>query len=163
MNDQTEVIATVAPSPFRRLAAVGFTGALGIVCFLLVLFRPPAELPWIAVLVVVGAGALWLSRRLAVATRTRIELTAECLRDGEGRILASMDKVASVERGAFAIKPSNGFVVRLTEPAGAAWQPGLWWRIGRRVGVGGVTPGAEGRLMSDALAALLHSRAGKEG
>lgn len=163
MTGSDEIIATLTPSPVRRWAAIAFTGMLGVVCFLLVLFRPPAEVLWIAALLVVGGAATWLSRRLAVATRTRIELTEACLRDGTGRILAPVDRIAGVERGVFALKPSNGFLVRLAEAGPAAWQPGLWWRIGRRVGVGGVTPSAEGRMMADALAALILQRPQKPG
>ena len=158
MPEDAEIIATLTPSPVRRWLAIVFTGALGAVCFLLVLFRPPAALIWIVPLLVLGVGTLWLSRRLTVATRTRIELTAGGLRDGTGRVVAPIGRIAAVERGAFALKPSNGFLVRLSEPAAAAWQPGLWWRVGRRVGVGGVTPSAQGRMMADALAALLAMR-----
>jgi hypothetical protein len=158
MPDGPEIIAILAPSPVRRWAAVSFTGALGAICLVLVFFRPPADPVWIAVLATLGAGALWLSRRLALATRTRIELTAEGLCDGGGRVVAPFENIVSVERGAFALKPSNGFVVHLSAPASTAWQPGLWWRVGRRVGVGGVTPSAAGRLMADTLAALLQRR-----
>jgi hypothetical protein len=158
MPDGPEIIATLAPSPIRRWAAVGFTAALGTTCLALALFRPPGDLMWIGVLAALGAGSLWLSRRLSLATRTRIELTAEGLRDGTGQVVAPIERIVAVERGAFALKPSNGFAVRLSGPASAAWQPGLWWRVGRRVGVGGVTPSAAGRLMADALATLLQGR-----
>jgi hypothetical protein len=159
MSELPEVIATLVPSPPRRWLAIGFTGALGVICLSLVLFRPPGELAWIVLLIGLGAACLWLSRRLAAATRTRLELTEAGIQDGEGRVIASMDRIASVERGTFALKPSNGFLVRLSEPGERAWQPGLWWRLGRRVGIGGVTPSAQGRIMADALAALVAERA----
>ena len=44
---------------------------------------------------------------------------------------------------------------------GHAWAPGMWWRVGRRVGVGGLTGGAESRAVADALAAMLVERAGR--
>lgn len=138
--------------------AVGFSGALGTICLVLVLFRPPADPIWIALLIVLAAGALWLARGLARATRTQIILTRAGLHDGDGRVIAPMDNILGVERGAFAFKPSNGFLIVLSAPASSAWQPGLWWRVGRRVGVGGVTPSAGGRFMADALAALLVER-----
>ena len=158
MPGDADIIATLTPSPVRRWLAIAFIGALGAVCILLAAFRTPAAPAWIVVLLGMGVGAIWLSRRLAGATRTRIELTPGGLRDGSGRVVAPIARIVAVERGAFAFKPSNGFVVRLSEPAAAAWQPGLWWRIGRRVGVGGVTPGAQARIMADALAALLQMR-----
>jgi hypothetical protein len=159
MPESPEVIARLSPSPVRRWFALGFSGVLGTLCLLLVLLRPPAEPVWIVVLIALGAGSLWLARSLYQATGTWIELTGAGLRDGEGRIIAPISRIVAVERGAFAFKPSNGFLVRLSEPAGRAWQPGLWWRVGTRIGIGGVTPGAEGRMMADTLAALLYRRA----
>lgn len=155
MPDPGSVLATLRPSPIRRWAAIGMTGALGLICLSLALLRPPAEPVWLVVLVVLGGGALWLSRRVALATATVVELTPTGLRDGAGRPIAPLRQIVTVERGAFAFKPSNGFLVRLSEPGDLAWQPGLWWRVGRSVGVGGVTPSLQGRLMADAIAALL--------
>ncbi len=158
MPDRAAVIATLAPSKIRRWIAIVLIGALGAICICLALLRPPADALWLVVLGAVGFAALWLARRLAVATRSRIELTDAGLHDAEGRVLAPIGNIAGVERGAFAFKPSNGFLVRLDRPASRAWHPGLWWRVGRRLGVGGVTPSAQGRLMADALAAMLAER-----
>lgn len=158
MPERPEVITTLAPSPFRRWLAVGMMAGLGAICLCLALLRPPGDPLWLVVLMAIGAASLWLARRLALATRTWIELTEAGLRDGKGRILAPIARIAGVERGVFAFKPSNGFLVRLSDPGPRAWEPGLWWRFGRRVGVGGVTPSAQGRLMADALAALLAER-----
>lgn len=158
MPEVPEVIATLSPSPVRRWLAIGFTAALGLLCVSLVLLRPPAEPVWIVLLLALGLAALWLSRRLYLATRTRIELTEAGLSDGEGRVLAPLSQIAAVERGVFAFKPSNGFLVRLESPAERAWEPGLWWRLGRQIGIGGVTPSLQGRLMADALTALVVER-----
>lgn len=158
MPNGSEIIATLTPSPVRRWMAIGFTAGLGAACLLFAVLSPPAGPGWIAFLLALGVGAIWMSRRLALATRTRLELTSGGLRDGTGRVLAPIGRIVSVERGAFAFKPSSGFLVRLSAPGGTAWQPGLWWRVGRSVGVGGVTPSAEGRAMADALTALLVRR-----
>lgn len=158
MPKTPQVIAALTPSPVRRVFAVAFSGALGLLCVGLALFRPPADLVWILFLLALGAGSLWLAWRIALATRTSIELTPEGLRDGEGRVLAPLARIVAVERSVFAFKPSNGFLVRLSEPAERAWEPGIWWRFGRRLGVGGVTPSAQGRMMADALTALLVER-----
>ena len=64
----------------------------------------------------------------------------------------------AVDRGVFAFKPSNGFLVRTREKAGNVWAPGLWWRLGRRVGVGGMTASAEAKFMSEILSAMVLQR-----
>lgn len=72
-----------------------------------------------------------------------------------GRPLALMEDIQEIERGMFALKPSNGFVVRLKTKAAPAWAPGLWWRTGRRLGVGGVTSAGAAKAMADLLALRL--------
>jgi len=47
------------------------------------------------------------------------------------------------------IKPTNGFVVRARNSMPAAWTPGIWWRLGRRIGVGRLT--GEGETMAELL------------
>jgi hypothetical protein len=80
------------------------------------------------------------------------------LTDSEGTVLARVEDIVAVNRGAFAIKPSNGFTLTLKNPAPRAWQPGLWWRLGRRVAVGGVTPGSQARPMADIIAVMVARR-----
>jgi hypothetical protein len=41
---------------------------------------------------------------------------------------------------------------------GFAWVPGLWWRIGKRVGVGGVTPSQPARYMAEVMSAMILER-----
>jgi hypothetical protein len=96
-----------------------------------------------------GLAALTLWR----ATDVTLTLTEEALTDSRGRVLARMDAVSAVERGGLSLAPTGGFVLRLTAPAPAHWVPGVWWRIGTRVGVGGATP----RLMTREMALLIEA------
>jgi hypothetical protein len=68
--------------------------------------------------------------------------------------------MVSVARGALAFKPSNGFPVTLRARGPFVWEPGLWWRIGRRVGVGGVTPGTPARFMAERMQERIARREG---
>jgi hypothetical protein len=38
------------------------------------------------------------------------------------------------------------------------WVPGLWWRIGRSVGVGGMTGAAETKMMAEMIEAMIAVR-----
>ncbi|MGR3434089.1 MAG: hypothetical protein ACU0CO_04240, partial [Shimia sp.] len=75
-----------------------------------------------------------------------------------GREIAALPEIASVDRGTFAFKPASGFLVHTARPLGAAWAPGLWWRVGRQVGIGGVTARHEAKLMGEVLAAMVAAR-----
>ncbi|MDF0600138.1 hypothetical protein P1J78_05290 [Psychromarinibacter sp. C21-152] len=153
-----EIIATLAPSQGRRWIAVAMLLVLGGLLLWLAFSTPAAALLVQLFLLGLGLAALVMAELIRRATETWIELTEDGLRDGTGRELCRMDRIAAVERGAFAFKPSNGFLVRLTEPGERAWQPGLWWRFGRRVGVGGVTPAGQGKFMADMIALRLRER-----
>ena len=111
------------------------------------------------ILVGVAAAVLWMARTMQRGTRGHIELRETGLYFEDGRILAAMDDILRVERGVFAFKPSNGFVVTLQNKTERAWIPGLYWKFGTRVGIGGVTAPSEAKFMSDSLAVLLEERA----
>ena len=88
------------------------------------------------------------------ASAEGLELTRQVLRTESGRVLTEVSNVRTVERGAFAFKPSNGFLVRLYAPSGRGWAPGLWWQRGTWLGVGGAVPGGQARAMAEVLTAL---------
>lgn len=154
-----EVLATVKASVPRRWMGVAMLAGVGIIV-IYVAFRSPPQLVWQVFLIVTGVLALWMAEKMRRATEHSIELTRDELRSTEGITLVRVEDVAAVERGAFAFKPSNGFMIKTHNPGLRMWRPGLWWRLGRRVGVGGVTPGAQSKAMSEILAAILAQRAG---
>ncbi|WP_172293570.1 hypothetical protein [Pseudoruegeria sp. HB172150] len=150
-----EVLARVGPSPARRWLAVTILIVLGGLLVYLSVMSAEAGLLVQGLLLVLGIGSVVMGDRIRKATETWVELTEDGLRDGHGRVLCRMDEIEGVERGAFAFKPSNGFLVRLKTPGERAWQPGLWWRLGRRLGIGGVTPAAQAKVMADIIALRL--------
>ena len=152
-----DILATIEASAARRVmgtAMLGLTGAL----LVYVAFSAPPSPAWLVFLLVVGAAALWLAVRMWQSTTHRIELTAEELRCSDGQLIARVEDIEAIDRGFFAFKPSNGFLIRTGTPGGRTWMPGLWWRSGCRIGIGGVTPGAQGKAMSEILAAMLVQR-----
>ena len=149
-EDDTEPSLVLAASAGRRGIGVGSVGALGLMLLWFAFSQSPA-LPWQAVMVAMGLGALWMARRMWRATSAYLVLTPDALESSDGRVLARMEDVVAVARGAFAFKPSNGFTLTLRKRGPFVWEPGLWWRIGRRVGVGGVTPGTPARFIAELM------------
>ncbi len=156
-NGQIE--AVLAASAGRRLIGVGSLGGLGAIMLYMAKELSPG-LGWQAFQVALGLVALWCAYRMWRATAERLELTAEGLRSSDGRILAPMEEIVTVDRGMFAFKPSNGFMITLRSKGSFAWEPGLWWRIGRRIGVGGVTPGTPAKYMAGVIQAWIAAREG---
>ena len=155
----SEALAYISPSVPRRVIGVGMLGGLGVLLVLLALFRPPESFLLRIFLIALGAGALALTDLLRRATGQMLILTETELREENGRVLAQVADIEAVDRGVFAFKSANGFNLKTRRPGGFVWAPGLWWRIGRRVGVGGVISKTEGRFMADTISALLSERA----
>ena len=118
---------------------------------LLAFVQPPA-FGWQLFLIALGAGTLVVAERLRSATMLGLIMTETDLRDTSGQILTTLGNIKSVDRGAFAFQPSNGFVLRLHKSAPRVWAPGLWWRFSTRIGVGGVTPAGPAKYMAEQIA-----------
>jgi len=145
----------LTPSPLRRVAGAGVLTALAALLFNLGLAHPPAALILRLFVLVLGVGAAWLGWRFWRATAATLELTAHELRERGGRRLALVAEMRMLRHGVFAFKPSSGFVITLADPAAPAFAPGLWWRLGRQLGVGGGAARHAARTMADTLSVLL--------
>ena len=106
----------------------------------------------------IGLGLMYGAIRTLLSGRQELILTLDSLSDTRGRIVARVDDVQKVDRGTFSLRPSNGFGIQLKAPGPRGWQPGLWWCIGRRIGIGGLTPSGQGRAMADLLDAMVQDR-----
>ena len=152
------VIATLTPSPARRWGAILSLTALAVLLVLLALEMPRGSGPWALLVAAVGGAMVFGAVRVHRATEVGLELTGDVLRDSGGRVLARVEEIREVDRGAFAFKPATGFLLHLDAAGPRAWAPGLWWRLGRYVGVGGVTHRHEAKAMAEAIALLIAAR-----
>lgn len=157
-TDQEE-LARLGPTAFRFWFGMTMTVFLAALLIYLAIQLPDLPAVTRALFLALGFGAgvmaLWINRN----GRQAIILTKSGLHDTHGREIAAIDNIRSVDRGYVIFKPSNGFVVYLKEPTTRAWEPGLWWRLGRRIGAGGTTPAAPAKDMADILNLLLKERA----
>lgn len=147
-----DVMAVLTPSPARRFVSLMVLLFLGVLLVYLGLVVQAPSFIWQMMLIGAGLGVLVLAEKLRRATAHSIILTSEVLRDSAGRELCKLGDVAAVERGAFAFKPSHGFVIRTRTGGEWVWAPGLWWRFGRRIGVGGATPAGQAKFMAEMIA-----------
>ncbi|WP_299723620.1 hypothetical protein [uncultured Tateyamaria sp.] len=154
------VLATITASPGRRILGIGSLWILSLMVIYVGIVQPP-ELGWQLFLFALGGGSIWIAEQMRRATAVTLELTREELRDTAGVVLARMDEVTGLDRGMFAFKPSNGFLLRLNSKKPRAWRPGLWWSLGSRVGVGGMTPAHQAKFMAEIIAAILAERDGE--
>lgn len=159
---QSDQPVIVAPTAVRRSMGVFALWALGALLLLIVVAAPPEGVMGKLVLLGFGLGALALGEATRRATAHHVMLTPEGLSDSAGRVLCRMEEIAAVERGVFAFKPSNGFLVRTHGRQKRAWAPGLWWRFGKKIGIGGVTPASQAKFMAEMLSARLAAQAAQD-
>ena len=151
----------LSASPGRRVFGVGVLSILGLL--LLRMSLVGAGHSWLdAVVLILGIGALYAAWIMYRATERSLHLSEDGLIDSHGVVLARLEDIVSVDRGTFAFKPSNGFLMRTAEPGTRLWQPGLYWRFGRRIGVGGITRAAEAKMLADLISVQLAERAAAE-
>ena len=142
-------IARITASVSRRVIGVGAMLLLGGLLVYVGLSTPGMGLAYAGLLVVLGLAALWLAVRMWEVTGHALILTDEAFVDSDGTVIARLDEIEKVDRSMFAMKPSNGFLIVLKEPGARVWRPGLWWRMGKRVAIGGVTAGSATKPMAD--------------
>lgn len=155
-----DAIARIYPSAARRWFGAVTLAILGLLLVWTSLAYPSSNFIWTLILLGFGGICIWGAYAAYQATGRGIELTREGLFDTDGLVLARMEDVRSVVSGPLAFKPSNGFTVRLKTRQKFGWAPGLWWRMGRMVGVGGMTTGVEGKFMAEMIAKLIAERDG---
>ena len=148
-------IVTISSSPVRRMFSIGILMLLGGMLIYLAFAVPLASVARQIGLIVIGIGVLILGDKLRRSTALSIVLSESGISDSSGRQLCRMEDIAGIDRGAFAIKPANGFMLRTKNPLGRHWSPGLWWRFGRRIGVGGATSCSESKMMAEVIAMRL--------
>lgn len=154
---RADPLAEITVSQPRRVLGVGMLIVLGALLLYIAAATPPAP-GWLVFLLVMGVGALVLASLMWRRTAVALVLTEDGLYDDSGAEIAPMAAITRINRGAFAIKPSNGFTLELDRPGARAWVPGVWWRLGRRVAVGGVLNAREAKMASDILTAKLAMR-----
>ena len=151
-------IVTITPSPLRRTLSIAILMLLGAVLIYLAFVAPLASVARQIFLIALGIGALILGDKMRRATALSIIMTEDAIIDSSGTVLCRLDDIESIDRGLFAFKPAQGFLLRTKAPLGRHWSPGLWWRVGRRIGVGGATPATQGKFMAEAVAMYISER-----
>ncbi len=137
-------LITLRPSPPRLWFSVLSLGALGALMVWIALAHPPADLAWRVLLLLGGAAIGWGAYRI--------------VRLQDRALVRRVDEIEALNRGVFAVKPARGFALALSRRGPRMWVPGLWWRIGRSVGVGGMTGAAETKMMAEMIEAMIAVR-----
>lgn len=145
-----DILLSVRASTVRRSIAAVILAGIGLMVLQYGLSGSGGGLGSVLALAI-GAFGIWFSFSTWNGTDRTIELTSKGIRETGGPLLVRLEDIQAVDRGAFAFKPSGGFVLKLKSSHRRGWVPGLWWRLGRRFGVGGILPSVQTKLMADLI------------
>ncbi len=153
-----DILCRLAPSRPRLWIGTGaVAGVAGVILWIAATgtFTPSSRFLVAVFGILMGWGALKFYRSADV----ELEFDGKTLFEARsGRVLAKLENIRRIERGALAFKPSSGFLIVLKARDGAnAWVPGMWWRLGRHVGVGGIVPSHAGKFMAEVIEMRLAS------
>lgn len=154
----SEILVKLEVAQGRRIFGVLSIVGLGITLLYIAAAHPPAKILALVFLVVVGGFFVWSGYRLYRATDNTILLTREAITTESGQVLCRLDQIAKVDRGFFAFKPSNGFLILLKEKGPRSWAPGMWWSFGKHIGLGGVTSPRQSKELVSIIQMLLVER-----
>jgi hypothetical protein len=148
-------LASLSCSPTKRIVIALIGLSVGGLIVYSAMTSASHSIIFKAALLLGGVITLLITLRTYQALGQSIFLTEQGLFLDSGQKLVAIEEVESVNRSAFAFKPSNGFVIVTRQSGQTGWAPGLWWRVGRSLGIGGSTPPAEGKFMADKINELI--------
>lgn len=151
-------LATLRPSPLRLWFTAACLAAFAALLLWIAVVQPPASLGWRGFLLLAAILVGWSGLRLYRNADRALVLTEDALSDTRSGIVCRIADIERVNTGTFALKPARGFAINLVQPGERTWAPGLWWRIGRSVGVGGMTGTVDTRMMAARIEALVTAR-----
>lgn len=147
-----DLVCRLAPSMPRLW--IGTFAVAGVACVIFWIAATGTFTPAARFLVaVLGALMAFGAVKFYRSATVQLEFDGDTLFEtGSGRVLARLENIKRLDRGALAFKPSSGFLIVLKVRDGSnAWVPGIWWRVGRHVGVGGVVPSHAAKFMAEII------------
>ena len=141
--------SSLSVAPWRRAVALATLVPIAVL-----LIRQAVGLPVVgqALCLALAVTFAWAATTLWRARANALVWDGEGLRDRFDTLRIPRATIVAVDTGAISLRPSQGFTLHLDRPVPRGWSPGLWWSLGRTVGVGGLTDRRETRALAQRIA-----------
>ncbi|MEM0977526.1 MAG: hypothetical protein AAGJ34_08330 [Pseudomonadota bacterium] len=106
-------------------------------------------------LMAIASAFLWAAYRMYSVPRAGLLFDGRVLRTEDGLVVAALTDIDVVQTGIFAMRPSNGFSLIMKEADHLPTRPGIFWRQGKMIGIGGILAAAETRAIGRLMQAKL--------
>lgn len=154
----TDVIVKIQPSFGRRIFGIAIL-CLAALIMLNYAFGDKAQSIVLRVFLLLFAVVfLWHAQTNLRFADAALILKRDGLFDNHGELICNLSNINRIDRGWISFKPSNGLLIRMHRPMPLKWVPGLYWRFGKNLGVGGMVSPVLTKEMSDKLLLLMQEK-----
>ena len=94
---------------------------------------------------------LWFIRFLKRYSKIGFLINQSGLFNLDGSIICKMDDIERIDISPYTFKSANGFIVILKTKSSFNLTPGLYWRLGKRISIGGLVSKSESKFLSQTL------------
>ena len=95
--------------------------------------------------------ALWFTRFLKRYSKVGFLINQSGLFNLDGSIICEIGDIEIIDVSPYTFKSANGFIVILKTKNSFKLIPGLYWRLGKRLSIGGLVSKTESKFLSQAL------------
>ena len=94
---------------------------------------------------------LWFRRFLSRYSKIGFVISTDGLFDLNMDLICTIDDIKKIDVSPYTFKSANGFIILLKTKSSFKSIPGLYWRVGKRISIGGLVSKNESKLLSGRL------------
>ena len=151
----SDVILKIKPSAGRRIFGIIILCLVAVIMMNYAFGDKAQSIVLRFILLLMAVVFLWQAQANLRFIGAALILKREGLFDDQGALICSLSNINQIDRGWISFKPSNGLLVRMHKPMALKWSPGLYWRFGKSLGIGGMVSPVLTKEMSDKLLLLM--------
>ena len=142
--------------PGHRIKILGLT-IFALLAFLIVslsrLEKNISVLDMLLIPIIVVLG-LWLKRFLNRYSKIGFLINELGMFNLDESLIFKMDEIERIDVSPYTFKSANGFIILLKTKSSFKFIPGLYWRLGNRISIGGLVSKNESKFLSTTLLEL---------
>ena len=106
---------------------------------------------------------LWFIRFLKRYSKIGFLINQSGLFNIDGSVICEIDDIERIDVSPYTFKSANGFIVILKTKSSFKSIPGLYWRLGKRLSIGGLVSKNESKFLSQTLLSFFEENKNKPG